>query len=71
MNGSFNNIDPEVDTESECDPIHKAVKCRFNNIDPEVDTESEFPVNEITFAKKVSTISIQKWILKVTLEEWR
>ncbi len=37
----FNNIDPEVDTES-CRKLGRRSVCLgFNNIDPEVDTESD------------------------------
>ncbi len=60
----FNNIDPEVDTESTKGVYVRHVYSCFNNIDPEVDTESS---NQMQFwwpAARVSTISIQKWILK-------
>ncbi len=61
----FNNIDPEVDTESVAKIIiPNELDLCFNNIDPEVDTERIDLETTVDPFILVSTISIQKWILK-------
>ncbi len=65
---SFNNIDPEVDTESYIGRMGACCSYSFNNIDPEVDTESFNIFKRFGEIHIVSTISIQKWILK---DSWR